>query len=163
MVKFLIFTILFASLISCATEERLYKKLEREFIHFDTAELQGLINYEKLYVKEGIYETTKSFDIKNVKFWKDSLSYKDCMYIYNDGRILLFTSENPKKEKDLYTKRKSYNAYLIKNGDKIFMKKNQILKMNMGVKISKQEVKIMDDKIYIQVGEGVCFVYKMVE
>jgi len=155
------------SLLSCQSISNVKDKLLRKVDKFKVNRIDG-ITFDKLYILEGIYETSRDYEIKSPKLeihrGSDLKKYEDYLIVHNDSKVDMLYAENISLAHQLLNKSSSSSLYgvIYKNKHNLILEIIEAFKMGGGYGTNKNYVKVIDKKIYIQ-EIGRCSVYVLAE
>ena len=160
-------SILCFSFLSCQSISNVKDKLLRKVEKFKANPIEG-ITFDKLYILEGIYETSRDYEIKFPKLeihrGSDLRKSEDYLIVHNDGKVDMFYAENISLAHQLLNKSSTSSFYgvIYKNKHNLILEAIEAFKMGGGYGTDKNYVKVIDKKIYIQ-EIGRCSVYVLAE
>ena len=146
---------------SCYSVSDINKRLEKSTVNFHKEDFPN-IEFEKLYILEGIYETKHKFELIYPKLETTS-QYYHFIYFSNNGKVSFYTGKSIDEVEFLIAQKPAYfNAMIYKNRDNDIIQRIESFKMGGGYGSYRQYLKVIANKIYIQDGSN-CLVYVLAE
>lgn len=155
--------LVFFSLFSCQSSERINHRLLKKAEGFRTTNFPG-IYFDRLYIMEGTYMTKGKFNIIPPKLeisrGSDDQHYEDYIVFNSNGTVDKFYAENETKAGQLLERQTGPSLYGVfyQRRSQLIIEVVQAFKMGGGYGSYKQEVKVEGDKIMVQDGAQ-CSVY----